>query len=157
MKPLFVAELNPYGSDPRYALYPYPENSAGGRLCFKVMGLTRREYLERFDRVNLCTGKWSIKEARERAVQIVKERVDAWVRETETSPLPPPSIVLLGSKVVEAFGLRDQDKPFAPFVIKRWNLLRLIILPHPSGLSRAWNEPGAYERARGVLREAGVL
>lgn len=83
MKPLLVGEQNPYGADPKFALYPYPENSAGGRLCFKVFGLTRHEYLARFDRVNLCSGKWS--------------------------------------------------------------------------MSRAWNEPGAYERARAVLREAGVL
>lgn len=32
-----------------------------------------------------------------------------------------------------------------------------VILSHPSGLSRGWNAPGAYERAREVLRGAGCL
>lgn len=31
------------------------------------------------------------------------------------------------------------------------------VLSHPSGRNRAWNAPGTYERARAVLREAGVL
>ena len=31
--------------------------------------------------------------------------------------------------------------------------LVFVVLPHPSGLSRAWNEAGAYERARALLRE----
>lgn len=132
-RPLLVAESNPYGSDPRYALYPYPETSAGGRLCFKVLGLTRREYLSRFDRVNLCAGKWNMKEARGRAAEIYER--NGWV-------------VLFGARVCRAF-----DFSFLPFTTRG----RHVILPHPSGLSRAWNEPGAFERARAVLREAGVL
>lgn len=93
MKPLLVGEQNPYGADPKFALYPYPENSGGER----------------------------------------------------------PAIVLLGAKVVRALNFTA----YTPFLWIRatW----LVILPHPSGLSRAWNEPGAYERARAVLREAGVL
>lgn len=33
----------------------------------------------------------------------------------------------------------------------------LVLLPHPSGLSRLWNAPGSFARAREVLRVAGVL
>lgn len=133
MKPLLVGEQNPYGADPKFALYPLPENSAGGRLCHRVMGLSRREYLTRFDRVNLCAGKWSMKEARDRVAEIYERR--GWV-------------VLFGAKVCRAF-----DFSFLPFTTRG----RHVILPHPSGLCRAWNEPGAYERARACLREAGVL
>ncbi len=143
-RPLLVGESNPYGADPRYALYPYPETSAGGRLCFKVLGLTRREYLARFDRVNLCAGKWSLPEARKKALEL-SESHDV--------------IVFLGAKVCKAFDCKFE--PFwvsTPFTIDGvLSAQRRVMLPHPSGLSRAWNEPGAFERARAVLREAGVL
>lgn len=139
MKPLLVGEANPYGGDPYYALYPYPRGCAGHRLCEKVMGLTDREYLERFDRVNLCPTRWRAKEARDNAVQLAIERMGGVV-------------VLLGAKVTRAFGF-----PFAPFSPPFTDLMTVVILPHPSGLSRAWNAPGSYERARAVLREAGAL
>jgi hypothetical protein len=39
---LLLGEANPYGGDPRYALYPEPEGSSGWRLCHMVMGLGAR-------------------------------------------------------------------------------------------------------------------
>ncbi len=42
MKPLFVGESNPYGNPERFDLYPEPANSAGGRLCRLVLGVSRR-------------------------------------------------------------------------------------------------------------------
>ena len=140
MKPLLVGEANPYGSDPYYALYPDPQGCAGWNLCHRVMQLDPDEYLERFERVNLCPRKWSMKEARERA--------SAYRVATNTE-----RIVLLGAKVTKAF----LDQKFNPFTIQRTVTLTYVQLPHPSGLSRAWHEPGAFERARKVLREAGVL
>jgi hypothetical protein len=64
------------------------------------------------------------------------------------------AVVLLGAKVA-----RVCAAAYVPFtVIARTGLCPLrVILPHPSGLSRAWHAPGAYDRARAVLREAGVL
>lgn len=147
MKPLLVGEANPYQADPRlaqrYALYPDPPGCAGHRLCYRVMGLTSVEYLKRFDRVNLCDGKWSVKEARQRALWLLQWRTAADV------------IVLFGKKVTDCFHVS-----FETFTIRTHHGVgdaKLVILPHPSGLSRAWNEPGAFERARTVLREAGVL
>lgn len=135
----FVGEANPYGSDPRYAFYPEPPNSAGGRLCRLILGLPAREYLRRFDRVNLCSGAWDAKEARRVA------GAASW-NDIERGP-----VVLLGSKVCAAFGLR-----FEPFTLGP-DCRELVILPHPSGLCRLWAVPGAIERARAVLIEAGVL
>ena len=143
-RPLLVGEDNPYClRDPDMALYPYPDGSAGWRLAVRIMGLPRAEYLRRFDRVNLCAGRWSAGEARDRA----KDLVSAGTPHR-------PAIVLLGGKVCRAF-----DVEFAPFtLLSRTALARCaVILPHPSGRSRAWNEPGAFERARAVLRDAGVL
>jgi hypothetical protein len=137
MKPLLVGEANPYGGDPYYALYPAPEGCAGWRLCTKVMGLSITEYLSRFERVNLCHRDWKMKEARQRANQLRDEQIGTG-----------RTIVMCGAKVTRAFMY-----PYVPF---DWHG-NYVCLPHPSGLSRAWNEPGAHERARDVLREAGVL
>lgn len=140
--PLLVGEANPYGADPHYALYPHPERSAGGRLCRVVLGLPVGAYMRSFDRVNLCARKWSVPEARRAAAALVladNRRI----------------FILLGSKVCGAFGL-----DFEPYRIRREPggiPAVFVVLPHPSGLCRLWNEPGAIERARAVLREAGAL
>lgn len=124
MKPVLIGESNPYGGDPYYALVPYPDGCSGHRLCRLVLGLTDDEYMDRFDRVNLCDGKWSIKSARERADLL---------RHTHSRH------ILLGAKVAAAFGVE-----FKPFEV----IQSLLVLPHPSGLNRMWQEQGAFERAR---------
>jgi len=137
MRPLLVGEDNPLSIDPRHALYPYPSNCAGHRLCVKIMGLHGHDYLRIFDRVNLCAGRWFMKEAKQKAEQLFNENTD-----------PTRSFVLLGTKVRDAFSIVGE-----PFT----RVGRVVLLPHPSGRCRAWNVPGAYERARAILRDAGVL
>lgn len=138
MKPLLIGESNPYGSNPEYALYPLPERAAGGRLV-KILGLSAREYLRWFDRRNLCRGPWSLTVARVEADQIL--RIGGYER-----------IVLLGAKVSKAFGV-----DYLPFTSAWKQRSQLLILPHPSGLNRKWNEPGSEERARALLREFRAL
>lgn len=128
-KPLLVGELNPYGADQRYALYPSPRRSAGGRLCYDVLGLLPMEYFRTYDRANLCTGKWSTPAAGSKAFDLEVQGYDR--------------LILLGAKVSKAFSV-----PFLPFTVQDGKL----VLPHPSGLCRLWNEPGAYERAREAVR-----
>lgn len=167
MRPLLVGEANPYQADPglaqHYALYPDPPGCAGWRLCKLVMGLEPADYLKRFDRVNLCDGKWSTKEAKERAWALLGTRQELHTDRArcDVSYDMQRPLVLFGAKVARAFG---QD--FRPFtwqkVFDQKGLIfptshPIVTLPHTSGLSRAWNEPGAFERARAVLREAGVL
>jgi hypothetical protein len=145
VRPLLVGEANPYGSAPEFALYPSPRGCSCDRLCRLVLGLDPDDYLERFDRVNLCPREWSIRDARIRAETIRKELRDA-------------PVVLLGAKVCAAF-----EVTFRPFSavggrVRAGSWVPVyVVMPHPSGLSRAWGAPGAYERARAVLREAGVL
>lgn len=129
MKPLLVGEVNPYGADPEMALYPLPEEASGGRLA-RILGLSRGEYLRRFDRVNLCSGRWSEREARDAAYALM------------TSGRPK---ILLGTKVRKAFGY----DPFPLFTRSG----DYYFLPHPSGRCRIWNRPGAYEKARELLEE----
>jgi hypothetical protein len=146
LKPLLVGELNPYGADPKFALYPFPRGAAGDRLCRLIMGLSGGEYMARFDRVNLCAGRWSVRDARAMANRLSREAEER------------PAIVLLGRKVSDAFGIE-----YEPFTVKRgreragaWRTT-VVVLPHPSGLCRTWNETGAIDRARAALVEAGVL
>lgn len=139
MKPLLVGEVNPYGSSPQYALYPEPRGATGDRLCRLIMEISEEDYLSRFDRVNLCVGKWSLPVARESAKEIVFGAKFL-------------QIVLLGRKVCAAFGVTS-----APFTRAIGGSTNIVVLPHPSGLNRVWNEPGAFERAQRTLREAGVL
>jgi len=144
-RPLLVGELNPYGADPKYALYPLPEHSAGGRLCAAILGLSRLEYLRRFDRVNLCVGKWTMAEARKTAKSI---RGDG-----SLFPGGERTVVLLGRKVATAFDLGVHP----PFSVVKGLASTYVLLPHPSGLCREWNTPGAVDKARSTLREAGVV
>lgn len=143
MNVTLVGEHNPYGRDPKYALYPLPERSAGGRLC-RVLGMPRREYLMRFKRVNLLTGdrdgfRWSAPTARLAAVEVL-DAADAG-----------DALVLLGARVTAAFGVE-----FAPLQRSQRRTLggcmvTTLVLPHPSGRSRLWNDPTMAARARDAV------
>jgi hypothetical protein len=98
-----------------------------------------RDYLRRFDRINLCPERWKLTQARETAEALLAGEVR-------------PALVLFGAKVCSAFRLE-----FIPFTSRHHNGQPLVILPHPSGLCRLWHEPGAITRARFVLETVGVL
>lgn len=140
MRPLFVGEMNPFGADPYFALYPLPETSSGGRLQALVLGIPRGAYIE-LDRMNLCGGKWSAPAARARAQEL-------WQFFTPATH----KFVLLGSKVCGAFQV-----PFVPFTVQASAVSSgghtHVVLPHPSGLNRIWNEPGAFQRARALIEQ----
>lgn len=151
MKPLLVGEANPYGGPPGNALIPDPPHCAGWNLCHKILQLSESEYYKRFDRVNLCHREWKVLEARRKADDVSRDE---------------RTFVLFGAKVASVFAWllgRDDFKPFTYHVEfpddapTKFGKRTYVILPHPSGLSRAWGQPGAFERARSVLREAGVL
>lgn len=154
MKPLLVGELNPYGSDPRMALYPRPRLAAGNRLRLHL-GLTDRQYLDLFDRANLCVGRWSAGAARDKA----------WELFGEGYRLGRPAIILLGRKVTDAFRgsiIKDaysnaMEACAEPFRVLDAVAPKIVLLPHPSGRSRAWNDPMARDKARALLRELGAL
>lgn len=137
-RPLLLGEANPYSDDPAMALYPFPEGSAGYRLP-DILGMRRVDYLRQFDRRNLiCGAEWNLKAAREAYPGIVRGR---------------DVVVLLGAKVCKAAGVA-----FEPFsVLLKLDTDRLcarVVLPHPSGLCRLWNDEEARPRARAVVRYA---
>lgn len=146
-RPLLVGELNPYGADPAMALYPLPEHASGGKLA-RILGLSRGEYLRRFDRCNLCTGRWGTRPAYQQA--------DALMSTTEPGGR---DFILLGARVSRAFGFL-----FQPFTVRERPALdlgegrlaprlRFFVLPHPSGRNLVWNRADAMGRARELLQE----
>lgn len=127
------------------ALYPFPTGSSGHRLATKVMLLTTQRYLELYDRTNLCLGRWAKGEAAISAAHISARQV------VQRMPL-----VLLGSKVALAFG-----HAFFPFRVFQYDNgmrgLWRVILPHPSGRCREWNDARSYGRALKALQAAGCM
>lgn len=145
-----VGELNPYGADPRYALFDLPEGASGHRLRTLVMGVRRTTY-HRFRKVNLCTGIWNSKNAEETASNIPLD----WHPDTDAP------IVLLGQKVASVFGFSDRKKAVAPatqFTVQSWPVtsggIQFLLLPHPSGLNRVWCDSSAFDRAKVALYKA---
>ena len=137
--PIFIGELNPVSMKPEHALYPYPTNVAGWRLCTKVLAIRRADYLQ-FSRHNLCVGAWKGKSAKLSADHLRRSYGGR-------------KIVLLGAKVSGAFGVK-----FVPNAVEEcWyedtqKAVTFVVLNHPSGRCLAWNEPGAYEKARALMQ-----
>lgn len=141
---LLVGEDNPLSAADEHALYPYPPNCAGERLCNRVFALPwTAEYLAMW-RTNLCVGSWSDKQAGRRAWELLAQ--DA----------PWSKLVLLGRKVAGIFEPICNTKSLESFSIARIDTghrtFTVASLPHPSGRCREWNNAANYERARGVMR-----
>ena len=115
---ILVGEQNPYGGDDAYALYPSPDGCSGHRLCCLILGMTRKAYLESFERMNLVQGPWSPAAARARADELAVQSA---------------RFILCGAKLSKAF-----QAPFVPFEISEGGTM--LVLPHPSGLNRMWNQ-----------------
>ena len=96
------------------------------------LGMSMTEYLQVFDRVNLCGGPWHWDEARATAAALL--RSDRKV------------LVLLGRKVSESFGVDVRAPAIAEVGGKK-----LLIAPHPSGRCRLWNEPGMEDEVQMML------
>ncbi len=130
-RPLLVGMNNPYGADPRYALYPLPERSAGGRL-YEIInaatGLSKRQYVRAYDRVNLVEGAWSAAVARGRADLLIPS-------------LAGRRVVLLGRDVQGAFGIAGalpmEERTEA--VSTGW--ITFYCVPHTSGRNLWYNDP----------------
>lgn len=143
-----MGELNPYGADPRYALYHEPAGSAGGRLQRAILGVSaRRTYLPMW-RTNLCVRDWDADEAVARAT-ILSGRL--------VGDRPWGVVVALGVSVAralsEATGVRRLGLVDGP--VETPSGILLVSLPHPSGRNYAWNGAAGQEtigRVRALLR-----
>lgn len=135
--PILIGETNPYGSEPYFALYHLPRSSAGGRLQRVILGIPAHEYLS-FPRYNLCYGLWKLPAAR---LEIARRGDE----------LQGHTLVFLGRKVCTAFRVAYEPVT-ANGTSSAYHRFRYVVLPHPSGLNRMWNQPGIIERVRDLMR-----
>lgn len=143
-----IGESNPYGADPRYALYPLPKHASGGRLA-RILGMGEDEYLAAFERRNLLTGdKWSAPRAREADATLLRDTA------------PGDRLVFLGTKVAAAFGVdykthlcEPSRLVMGPDAKGRAALIFYVVIPHPSGLNRAWADPALAPRVRAAVEQ----
>jgi hypothetical protein len=131
--------------------------SSGRRLC-SIMGLDAEEYLERFIRRNLCPFEWSPNAAQSTARNIIVNAMFG---------VGSSRIVMLGRRVADAF--RDGFTSLGAVDVPRFELLcgyrfvrsddevTMVVLPHPSGRCRVWNEKKSIRRARRLLAEAEII
>lgn len=132
-------------------LWLHPSRTASGRRLRELSGLSVPAFLAAFERTNVLERSlepeepWPAAEARRRglaALRFLGGRV----------------VVMLGDRAATALlGRRTGGAP--RLVWGRYPSLdggtwRGVVLPHPSGRSRWWNDPARRERAAAVLREA---
>lgn len=156
LKPLLVGEAPP----PRWgrslmgrdciALYPLPKGCAGQKLQ-EMSGLSRTEYLGAFERMNLLEdypegGKWSVVTAE----YAFRARVEPL--------LPGRTTLLLGAKVAEAAErvlLVPVWRWAEPILLPHLGAHTMIVmLPHPSGRNRHYNDPVVRAATRHAMRRA---
>lgn len=135
------------------------DTPSGGRLR-DIMGVEPDDYLEKFVRRNLCEGEWVPSTARLTARRVF---VNAMFQ------TGPSKIVLLGRRVADAF--MDALVSLGVTGLQRMELLSgyrcegaglehgvvFVVLPHPNGRSRVWNDAKSVRLVRRLLVEAGVI
>lgn len=143
MNPILVGMLNPHTLDPKMALAPIRGAKNGATAGMKLFMLlnqrrpvSRREYLDRFDRINLCLGTWSEDHARRRAIELERTWRDRHV-------------VLLGAAVRTAFEIPSRG----PLNIYERNSNTFFMLPHPSGKTIWYNDEVNRARAADLLAQ----
>lgn len=150
---LLIGEQPPPGASTsnHSPLFPLPSGCSGHRLRV-VSGLSKYEYLRAFDRLNLIpypSEKWPRDEAVWAALSLVRG-----------CALRDRRVVLLGTKVRDAFSVWVPSLLQSPVGEWRHHLVgggfHLALLPHPSGRSRAWNDPGVRRKAKALLQQAAA-
>lgn len=117
---------------------PTNEGPLGGECARRLaahLGVPTRVVLAQH-RTNLLPepGPWDTRAARVAAVEL----------NDAATGLP---FVLLGRRVANAFGLRD----VRPFVWVKLGTRSYLLLPHPSGRCRSWNDPLVRAQAQRTL------
>lgn len=130
MRPILIGMNNPVSSMPGHELFPHPPGCTGHRLYdmlrSRIPDVTRRQYLDRFDRRNLVPyAEWNKAIARANA-SLIEQQLWGSGR----------TVVLLGADVANAFG--HPRSLLHPQLIggTTWRQV-----PHPSGRNLWYNEP----------------
>ena len=139
---LLVGEAPGPNTDALLPLFPYPPNSAGGRLL-KYADVDPADWLGKLVRMNLCDGTWSARRAvagRARALAFLLDRANYHHDE-------PLRVLLLGARVARAWSCRGSFGYAEQYGWKGVGL-RVAWIPHPSGRNLLYNDRRNQLRAR---------
>ena len=144
MKILLVGQAPGRNGDPAT---PLLYGGTGSKLT-ALFGMSERQYLERFDRINVLDfwpgksgkgDKFPTREATRSAAikskQIIGRRV-----------------LFVGISPAAAFGFKPQ-----PLRWRKFNGGIAAILPHPSGVNKWWNDPANRKTARRFMSSVARL
>lgn len=141
-KPILIGINNPVSSQPGHELFPYPQGCTGHRiyemLRSRIPDVTRKQYLDRFERRNLVPHKIPDRKiARECASKIEHELFGSGRQ-----------VVLFGADVAAAFG--HPRLLLHPQVIggTTWRQV-----PHPSGRNLWFNDQTNRDLVAMLLEE----
>jgi hypothetical protein len=137
-RPLLVGECAGRHYVPGLPLHTYPPGAAGDRLS-RILRMDHVEYLRTFDRVNLCDRTWDSARAYCRAMALMDGR--------------HRKFVLLGRRVAKAFGVNTNLVLTVVQLHPGPRSAEALLLPHPSGRCRYWNDEMDRARARVALNE----
>lgn len=121
---------------------------SGDRLADLLGAASLRDLRDRYRLVNLL-GYWPGPSPSGKGSAFP---LDEARRAAETLPLADGSL-LCGRRVAQAYGLARV--PFLEWIDARGR--RVAVIPHPSGVSRWWNDPENVRRARIFLEAARAL
>lgn len=152
MKPLLIGMNNPGSQKPEHAFYPWPPRCSGARILSfinfheKMSGMdmtSRHDFLDMFDRMNvLQEPAWDQKAARMQAPRVLTE-------------MRGRRSFVFGFKTSDALGLkRTQGLDFVLFDIDP--TIEYVVLPHPSGMCRAYNDSCFKQSVGRMLLEKEV-
>lgn len=150
MKPLLIGQAPGPATDPGRPL----SGRCGARLA-DLCGLELESFLNRFERVNLIE-TFPGKAGKGDAFPIEQARLGA-VRLMTSGRLFCRRTVFLGGNVWRAFGWPGE---IAKVPLFKWaggmQPMMMAFAPHPSGVSRWWNDPANEERARRFFRRLAL-
>lgn len=141
MRPLIIGEAPSKNEFP-----PTPIEGRIGRRLASYAGLSFEEFLTRFDRVNLLSVRQDTAEKGFTFDRVAA--LESW-RIIARRIKPGQTVLLLGKRVADAVGcVNDYFEP-----CRLVGGITLYVVPHPSGVSRWWNDEKNKERMRGFMTE----
>lgn len=151
MKPLIVGQASSQSTVGKPALA-----GQGGFRLARLADIPHKDFLARCDAVNLIDG-WTgkAKSGKGDAVDIKALRAGS-----AKVPIAGRRVLCLGRAVARAFGAPARLPYFQRFSAKAGDAdADAWLFPHPSGVSRFWNDAANQARAREFLRAfiAGTL
>lgn len=144
---LLIGQAPGPNTDPALPLYPYSRTSTGGKLQ-ELMDLSRLQYLDLFDRINLLN-KFPGRQARDDRFPMREAKIAA----SAIKPLlHSRTVVLVGRNVANAFELEADFHDWMEWPLNEGGVCLVAVVPHPSGRNHWYNQKKNKQAARRFWR-----